>query len=105
MDPLATRESQRVPCVLLVGMTEAVTEACSKALDPFPVLRAPHAQAAITRMPIVMPTLVVLDATWSPTEVARQIEVATAVGARVLYAASADDAGLPGRLREALGQE
>lgn len=72
--------------VLLVGLTEPQADRCRRALASLAMrmARVAHIAAAVERIPVVMPCIVVIDQGTLPEERAKIADAITAVGAELI---------------------
>lgn len=75
-----------LPTVLLVGLTEPQADRCRRALASIAMrmARVAHIAAAVERIPVVMPCVVVIDQGALPEERVKISDAITAVGAELL---------------------
>jgi hypothetical protein len=69
---------------LLVGIDPEIAAACERFVDPYPVLRVGHAAAAVERICVVHPKVVVIPSSLREQEAREVREVAAIVGAEVI---------------------
>jgi hypothetical protein len=71
---------------LLVGLAAETADACERFVDPYPVLRVAHAAAAVARICVVHPKVVVITSELREEEAREVREVAAILGADVIIA-------------------
>ena len=87
---------------LLVGLSAATAEACERFVDPYPVLRVAHAAAAVARICVVQPSVVVISSELREEEARAVREAAAILGADVIIAFPDRGADVPPLLLAAL---
>jgi hypothetical protein len=71
---------------LLVGLDAGVADACERFVNPYPVLRVAHAAAAVARICIIHPKVVVITSDLREVEARDVREAAAILGADVIIA-------------------
>ena len=71
---------------LLVGLDAEMANACERFVDPYPVLRVAHAAAAVARICVVHPKVVVITSALREEEAREVREAAAILGADVIIA-------------------
>jgi hypothetical protein len=74
---------------MFVGTAVEVADECARAVPGVPLLRVKNAAAAVARMLVTRPFVVVLDDTLKEVEVKRVVDCARDVGAQVVHASKA----------------
>ncbi len=87
---------------LLVGLDAAMANACERFVDPYPVLRVAHAAAAVARICVVHPKVVVITSELREEEAREVREAAAILGADVIIAFPDRAADVPPLLLAAL---
>lgn len=95
---MATPIFQPVPAVMFVGSDDELASECAEALPHLQLLRVGHAAAAVERMLVTRPLVIVIDDSLSEENAARVVECAGDIRAEVLRPPS----GSRGRLAEPL---
>jgi hypothetical protein len=87
---------------LLVGLDATMADACERFVDPYPVLRVAHAAAAVARICVVHPKVVVITSELREEEAREVREAAAILGADVIIAFPDRAADVPPLLLAAL---
>jgi hypothetical protein len=85
---MSTPIFQPVPSVMFVGSDDDLATECAEALPHLPLLRVVHAAAAVERMLVTRPLVVVIDESLTEANAARVVECASDIRAEVLRPAS-----------------
>lgn len=90
MDEIDTPVMQPVSAVMLVGLGDVLARVCEAATAPIACMRVGHVAAALERMLVVRPLLLVVDA-GSDDELGELRERARDVGSVVVEVSASDD--------------
>ena len=90
------------PCLMFVGSRAEVAEACAQAAQGVPFLRVASAAAAVQRMLVTRPLVIVVDDTIRGREVERINDCASGVGSELVQASATGMAGLEAAVQSAL---
>src|SRR5579864_8430911 len=82
--PVSTPIFGPAPCAMLVGIEAERVDRCKDALEPVPVIRVAHAQAAIERMLVTRPLVVVVRSGMGALDLGPLKEAAHDIGAQVV---------------------
>jgi hypothetical protein len=93
---------QPVPSIMLVGLDTELAAACEHAFPSLLVLRVGHGAAAVERMLVTRPLVVVVGENLARSEVALVTECARDIQAEVLRGTNASRAEFPEYVRLAL---
>jgi hypothetical protein len=93
---------QPVPSIMLVGLDAELAAECERVLPSVLVLRVGHGAAAVERMLVTRPLVVVLGEAVGRTDSALVSECAHDIQAEVLRGTAASRTELPGYVRMAL---
>ena len=90
------------PVVMFVGSSADLADECARANPAVPVIRVGHAAAAVERMVVTRPLVVVLDESVPQGDVLRVLEYAKDIQAQVVRASPALQSELAVTVRTAL---
>jgi hypothetical protein len=90
------------PAIMFIGSDADLADECAKANPVVPVLRVGHAAAAVERMVVTRPLVVIVDESVPADEVARIAEYARDIRAEVVRASAAARSGLAEAVRDAI---
>jgi hypothetical protein len=93
---------QPVPSLMLVGVAPELADDCARAFPAVRALRVGHSAAAVERMLVTRPLVVVLGDELHASEVELVKDCARDIQAEVLRASSVDRSDLAASVREAL---
>jgi hypothetical protein len=103
---MSTPLFQPVPSLMFVGEDDTLADECASALPHLSVLRVKHGAAAVERMVVTRPLVVVVDETVREVDVGEVVACAHDVGAEVFRAsATARSTALEGIRSAALRAE
>jgi hypothetical protein len=98
---MATPLFSPAPSLMVVGPDGDLLAACTEAVAGLQVLRVVHAAAAVERMLVTRPLVVVLDESLSKSDVEQVVECARDIRAEVVVATKERGPTLAQRLRSA----
>jgi hypothetical protein len=99
---MATPIFQPVPSVMFVGSDDEFAIECALALPDLPHLRVEHAAAAVERMPVTRPLVIIVDESVTGPGLEQVIECARDIRAEILRVSSSLRENLAEMLRAAV---
>jgi hypothetical protein len=90
------------PVVMFIGSSAELADECARANPVVPVIRVGHAAAALERMLVTRPLVVILDESVPQADVLRVLECANDIRAQVVRASSALESELAVTVRTAM---
>jgi hypothetical protein len=99
---MATPRFTTPPVILFIGSDESLADECALANPVVPVLRVDHPAAAVERMLVTRPIVVVIDESVSADDVTSITEHAQDIRAGVVHASAVQPGELTAAVRDAI---